>query len=532
MRRVVDYIAEIEHCEEVPGLQVCYGHEGSFQGYTLAVGRHSVKVAAKTALGAAYGINCAAAACKARAIEWLGEQRPRYERRIFFLEGAVAVSLPGGFKLSLPRSLTSSATLKEFEEALVALCRGVILLGFNTLAFGAMFACPTEEVALPAEALSLIDAVIGEFALELIAMPIGECTSCSLEGLLAVWPSCRSILYHAKSVPMGFQATRLDSLVAEAYAATRVLPGNMDLLFYVPYNALDNSEGLCRGLWSLLCDELPPSTTLIFGATAADPPRCGAAIHPFFDELCRSADVSSTPLMPIINAGCIGAGAGLWPLSLAPYIEQVVAKCRRHNFSGVIALSSAMPQTVGLSHSNLWVLGQCLWTPAIPACELMAMWFECFRADIDYTKAAPLLAEATALALDVIRCLNDPWPKNREQWRCYLESMLARLKVLALAPWDDCQLSTTSLPGLRAYFQPFYADMRRLLFHLILTHQVSLSQAVEEQDLSPGFWTSLKAMPRQGIRTGAEVSLLTSPKSTSLPDELQAIYSHNQCRWT
>jgi hypothetical protein len=61
----------------------------------------------------------------------------------------------------------------------------------------------------------------------------------------------------------------------------------------------------------------------------------------------------------------------------------------------------------------------------------------------------------------------------------------------------------------------------------MLIHHVSLTQVVEEQDLTPTFWTNLAARPGQGVRSGAEITLHTAPRSDHLPPALQTIFTQS-----
>jgi hypothetical protein len=529
MQRAASFVSDIIKEIESPCLQVSYpddSNKTSLQSYHSQLWRGKLSVRAETPLSAAYGVCRSLIAWRGQVTEWLGDQQPRYENRLLWIEGDVEIKLDPALTIVLPRHLVSSSLSITLEERIVILCRKAIEMGFNGLILGALFAEVLQSGDLPRSECLLIDQVIAGFGLRFFIMPLASDESIDYSTLFDVFPACCGVVYRCvKLAKQPESTTQLEKLVMQVNCVRQAVPDSKELLCYLPQDILTCQKYRYSGVWSQLCDQLPGNTTLVFSATAADPPSLAVSMHPFWNELRCSLDVSGVPLLPLLNVGAIGCGGGLWPLSLANEIENTIAKCRRHYFSGVIAIIPAMPKDGSLAHSNLWVTAQRLWRGEASASELMALWFDVYRPDVDYTKAMPLLTEATALALEVTSLFSVSIAKSHEQWRAALESAFARLKNLSCQMWEELHHAVlASLPSLKDCFEPFYVEMRRLLFQLMLVQQVSLPQIVEDGDLSAGFWTKLNAVRGQSVRAGAEIAYVKSCQVDDLPSNLQFVY--------
>lgn len=528
MRKAADFAAELACSEEPPHLTLTYTEGCSDEGYRSDLWRGSMRVTAATPLGAAYGICRSLAAWRGKAVEWLGDHHPLYPKRILFLEGDQEVACGSSLYVVMPRSLVACRSIEELQATVSELCRAAISLGFNSLAFGS-FRGVTERgrKTVSAQQCREISQLIEEFGLSLVMMTeVEEPLNLDYDDFFELWPNCSAVLFRSRGVTMTEGKTRLDVLIREASTIATALRSRASLLYYLPYPYCWR-----QGLWSPLLDELPPNSSLLFSSAMS---LEGFSPHPFWEELRSSPDTSATPLLPIFNSGAVGVGAGLWPLLLDHLVELALLRCRRHHFDGVIVMTTALPKPGSLAHSNLWVIGQRLWTPTISTGELMAMWFSLYRPDIDYVKAAPVLREATSLALGVAELLAlETGAKSYEQWRSALETAFARLKHLACLSWDSLQHSDAGeiMPTLRDYFDPFYVDMRRILFSLMLKHHVTLPQSVDNRDLSPGFWTRLSAIEGQSVRAGMEVVMHTTIAVDELPLTLQQLYYQNYERY-
>lgn len=494
MKRAAEFAKKMA----LPEVELKYRRTGDAEGYVFRLWRGRGEVVAASSLGAAYG------ACRSRetlisqAVEALGEQKPLFDKRILFIEGD---SLVEGV-ITLPKAL-----LAEPERHTRTLCEGAIALGFNTIAFGALLSPGVREEAAPLPAIELIAAIVEEYGLKLYAMVMA---AASIPALIRLWPGCSGAIVTSRVSKQSQATMTYVELIAEGAACLRkAMDKRLDLLLYLPESSLTG--------WEELLDTLPQGVTLLFPAKAGC--SLSGSLHPLWESLRRSPDSAATPLLPIINVGGLGVGGGLWPLLLYPYIDEVMSRMRRHPFSGIVAMVPTMPTIKGLSHCNLWVLGQRLWSQGYSANELAAQWFDIYLPDYSFEKCEPTLLEATALALRIDELMGAATSQySSEQWRSLVEEAFARLKALNLArPWE----------GLAPYRPPFYADLRRLLFYLMLNHQLSVPQVIDDADLVPAFWTDITAIPGQGVRSGASVNLRKNIDPKNLPEALLSLYHAN-----
>lgn len=123
------------------------------------------------------------------------------------------------------------------------------------------------------------------------------------------------------------------------------------VIYYIP--AADEMVALQQASWlETLCDEAGNQTFISFPAVCGNPVYDHLKPHPFWEVLRRAPDVSSTPLMPIINIGAVCQGEGLWPSFSFDLMQE---RFDRHHFGGIIGLCNEVPEKKGLLHLNLWV---------------------------------------------------------------------------------------------------------------------------------------------------------------------------------
>lgn len=145
----------------------------------------------------------------------------------------------------------------------------------------------------------------------------GECRSASSYGLKVYGQHPGADALYAASAPRieEHPDLTLAEIVIKEMKTQEENAGNRELIFYVPQNPL----------WlSNLCDEAGKRTVISFPSTL-----------PFWQALRRELEISSTPLLPLLNE------------------EEDFCRLRRHRFAGALCPA--------LDEQSQWVAGQALW---------------------------------------------------------------------------------------------------------------------------------------------------------------------------
>lgn len=259
-------------------------------------------------------------------------------------------------------------------------------------------------------------------------------------------------------------ATQADLVREEMQVVEQAVAGRARLIFYVPAQQAKRQAG-----WiPFLCDEAGKDTAIAFSAVNGPPWQDHLPLHPFWEVLANSPDVSSTHLMPIVNLGMVGLGNGLWPCVPFDLFERCLARCVRHRFAGPIVLADQLPGKGGALECSLWMGAQGNDVSA----ELLAQkWLSKRRSDLEYEAWAGLMRKTREIAIEM-RTLEEM--KSNEHKRLLLESLAARLKFMAshYEAQDKSQLlgevatskaSFPSSPTLFDYFTGFICEARTLL---------------------------------------------------------------------
>lgn len=248
-------------------------------------------------------------------------------------------------------------------------------------------------------------------------------------------------------------ATQADLVIEELRFVERAVNSRARLIFYVPVDQ-DRAERQARWL-PTLCDEAGKETAIAFSAVRGCPWNDHLPLHPFWEEAAASPDVSSTPLMPIVNLGMVGLGNGRWPCIPFELFERCLARCVKHRFEGPIVLADQLPGKGGALECSLWMGTQGYGFSA----ELLAgQWLRSRRSDLNYEAWRSLMRKTREFALEM-RALEEM--KSIEHKRLLLESLSARLKFLT--SYYDAQEKPQRLPTLSDYFSGFVCEARNLL---------------------------------------------------------------------
>ncbi|MCE5316664.1 MAG: hypothetical protein LLG04_04795 [Parachlamydia sp.] len=271
-------------------------------------------------------------------------------------------------------------------------------------------------------------------------------------------------------------ATLADMVFEEMRILERAIDGRTRLIFYVPADKVGRQAG-----WiSSLCDEAGGETSIAFSSVKGHPWHDHLPLHPLWEVLAASPDVSSTPLMPIVNLGMVGMGNGLWPCVPFDLFERCLARCVRHPFEGPIVLADQLPGKGGALECSLWMGAQ-----EGSAEFLSGKWLRSRRQDLDYEAWRTLMRKTREIAIE-IRSLVEQGRKQ-EHNRLLLDSLLARLKFLKCH--FETQEKSQQLPTLFDYFCGFVCEAGTRLIESAHSLNVSLYGQTMRED-AEGFWKS------------------------------------------
>lgn len=295
------------------------------------------------------------------------------------------------------------------------------------------------------------------------------------------------------------------------------------VVFYLPYA----DEEACLWLFKL-CDDAVPQTTIAFSAVAGAPTEGYCPLHPYWADLRHRRYCSSTPLLPIVNAGQIAEGDGLWPIVPLDLFDQI--RCRMNDlpFIGAIALTETLPRKGGLLDCSLWVFGQMLAQDR--SADLLAEeWFAAHRPEENYVLIREKLAQARRLgvvAADMQSMVKEGRRslKSSESLRTQAESMLAQTQQLLN---EKSGGGHPSLAPLSDYFTCFARDVRCIVLAFLHHHHVPLPQTFTNDDLAPAFWTQVTSTKMSAVNSIPMITCLDEPFQGDIGSPMQQIFQEN-----
>lgn len=436
--------------------------------------------------------------------------------------------------------------LKKEEGVLNRFCQRLLELGYNSVLLGSYENNIDTAVDEPNFELNSSLEVIRSYGIKVILKPVFQAlsTKCPLDSrhvqsthqcfqdLFKKAPAIDFIFHECCMVnpellqdPSVRNATDYDLVIAELSMLEQALEGKASLIFYVPTSPRHAHQ---QSKWlSLLCDDVGPKTIVAFSAVSGVPWADHLSPHPFWKELRQSPDCSATPLLPIINIGCIRQGEGLWPTLTLDLIEKYFPRCHRHHFAGVIGLVNYLPASGALLECNLWVASQELWKPNSSILSVET-WFRAQRPDLDFDLFAQPLREIRILAIDLslIRSLHAEQhceTISNDERRALAESIWARLKKLQIVfeANQRIPIDAKSRVGFADYFLYFLTDTRRILFNFIKNCHISIPHIRHEDNIEAGFWTTPSS--NYGL-----LNFLEQPQEGPLGSGMAQIFAENR----
>lgn len=413
--------------------------------------------------------------------EYLGDFQPRFSLRPLWMSCDCEVDV-NGVKIYLPHYLV------EDPHKVHLMCCRLLELGYNALVFGG------SGKKSGSTDLEHLFQEIRQYGIKIIL----KCED--IPGHLPF----DYLLKESKDFENKSKNTQLEKIVREV---KKIESLGSPLIFYL--DARTESEAQRQSRWmSELCDEMGVESLLAF------PSVVEGKLHPFWEVLRVSPDVSSTPLLPVVNMGNVGCGDGLWPSLNLRLLNKVFGHMQRHVFAGVIGVINQLPKREGLLDCTLWAAAQFLWKRQRIE-QAVETWFLAHHPEMEYSKYFEVIDDL----VHEIHALKRMGERTSEESKVIAESLIARLKEIQvkLEVEERKRLKKTGI-SLHDYFVYFERDARRLILQFLQKHHVALASLLNNDDAGEGFWTS-------GGK-GGKVTVLEEPsKGTGM---MTRIYSDNR----
>lgn len=304
--------------------------------------------------------------------------------------------------------------------------------------------------------------------------------------------------------PLAIEATILDLLIEELKFLEANVSQKSRLIYYLPIVKGHSHEKQAVWLKGLI-ENASPFTTISFSAYSGKNCDDHLNLHPLWSYLRNSVDPVGISLLPIINAGAVNTGEGLWPTPSIEAIDQVLARMERHRFVGAIAKSRKLPAGRGFLDCSLWITGQSLWQKAT-AHQFLETWLKAYRPGEDTSKCIEVIVEARTIAME-IRSMSEV--SNNDNLKLHAESLLLRLRKL---PTDV----------LKDYITFFKRDARRNIFYALQQKNIPTTSYQEVDDQEESFWT----MGTKHFNEGLKITLNKAPAKSTNPS-MMAILNEN-----
>lgn len=238
------------------------------------------------------------------------------------------------------------------------------------------------------------------------------------------------------------------------------------LVFYIPK--------ISASLLEELLDLATGKTIIAFDAFHEE------QIHPIFSHLRYCRYTSCTPMLPIVNSGCIGKGEALWPYLNVHEQQQLFSYRQNYPFAGFAARTEMLPQEGSLLDCALWINGAMMWMELGPTL-LLQSWLKAYKPFWPTEEALFLIGECEWVIQALLGLKNRRTVGHEKlKWMC--DAIAARIQSLLAF----CEKSGEFFD----YVRYFVVDAKRLLQHTSLHLAVHLPPLLSADDPAESFWTS------------------------------------------
>lgn len=344
--------------------------------------------------------------------------------------------------------------------------------------------------------------------------PLDKAWSESIKKLFDTKSSAQAILWtsgllnsHFFRDPAARDATLADLVRAEMRFLEKIIEKNKKLIFYIPTK--DHTDATQQMHWlPALIDDAGPRTTIAFSAVAGEPTHDHLPLHPLWNFFRTDPIPSRTPLLPIINAGAVAQGGGLWPYVNIDMLQHIHSRLNPLHFQGALHLAPAFPVQGSFLDAGLWTAGASLWLGIDPV-RCFETWTEAFRPVLNTPAVSAAMEEGRQITLAMSRLRFST--QKPEEYRACAESLWARLEVLQISIKDPQFPTEEGRAALSHYFLSFIRDMRKMIAHTLQMAQQPFSKMISQEEMQESFWASAQAESAQGIRPSGQLSLPTIP---------------------
>lgn len=314
------------------------------------------------------------------------------------------------------------------------------------------------------------------------------------------------LFYEHKHKDIKSKQTQCEQVIAEVKELEKM---GKPLIYYL--SASDLAQAKRQSEWmNELCDEMGPKTLLAFSCVAGPPSENYLPMHPFWEKLRSTPDVSSTPLLPVFNLGNVGCGEGLWPMVNVKMMEKVFGQMHRHVFAGIMGLVNQMPNRAGLLDCCLWSASRFLWKGESVR-RSVDTWCMANQPKMQYNflfeKLEDLILDLQSLKIEDSKAL--------------AESLMARLKEVQvkLEAEEAKRLNKENLT-LHDYFVFFEKDARRIVMQFLQKHAPAMMSLYHNDDSADGFWSI--------SQRGGKLTILSEPNKGEPGSKMARIYGDNR----
>jgi hypothetical protein len=507
------------------------------EGFLLKYAGREFHLEAECAPSAIFGLQQLQQGLASGHWEMSGEWRPRFALRPLWVGSEQEIALSPGVSVFAPIELCQAAEGDEvkFEK----FCKRILGLGYNAIILGRWSASHSESPK-PSSIIKTICSTLHEYGLKVIIKPqltypypnrcllentYKDFLQHSLKLLNQQIPHCDALFWESEcwtpdcqEHPLAREITQADLVRDEITLLQNVLE-NRTLIYFVP--AINSEIALEQSKWlPSICDDMGNKSILAFPAVSGEFFADHLPPHPLWNALRSSPDISSTPLMPIVNLGSVNQGEGLWPSINIELIERYISGCHRHFFAGVIVATNRISTKGTFLDCNLWLASQAMWTNRSVS-SLLESWFLAERKDLEFMTLSEAIIDLRSLTLKLSRLRaieEDSQLMTQEECRAIVDSILPKLKELQLL-LEKKGNKKTDRPTLYDYYLPFVKDARLITLRALQNMHLPLLHMKKEEDGQGGFWV-------QGLG-GKMGKFLDQPQKGSAGSIMEAILNEN-----
>lgn len=472
--------------KKIPELKLSFNPLGNKEGYKAFKERSVVTLHAENQSAALFGSRQSQVGLlSGHERDFLKASKPRFPLRPLFPSCQMTCKISRDFTVQMPAWLS--------HQNIEPYCNQLFSLGFNAIIIGALQS--QEGVPFPKESFYKVCEVLKRLGVKVIlcldveenfpAIFDKESLKKKFSEIEGFFDIIEAVFWKSQHLKSSFEGcdikTHAEQLEHELEVIQSVLEEKTNLIYYLP----PKDKSFKSGTWvQRLLDAARGKTIISFSSTEEDVLHDHLPLHPIFSVLRAAPYVSMTPMMPIINSGCVEKGEGLWPFLNLTFQEKIFASINHHSIAGLAAITSELPRAGTLLDCSLWLTGAMQWTDLTPT-HLLESWLKAFRPSWPLAECIDVIKEAEWIIQEIyklrhLKAQRESLP--HEKLRHLIESIAARIQNLSHVSHKDHQFYD--------FVRYFLLDAKRLLLHTSSAHAVSIPNLISPDDPVESFWTS------------------------------------------